>query len=79
MRISRSTPRRGLVAGLAALFAFASAAVAMTARGTSPATTQAQTAQAVVATDRQARAAEGLDGDDRRHDERSADAHGHHR
>jgi hypothetical protein len=79
MRIPRSTPRRGLVAGLAALIAFASAAVALTAGGSRGATTQAQTAQAIVAPDRHARAGNGLDGDDRRRDERSADVRGHHR
>jgi hypothetical protein len=79
MRAPRSTPRRGLLAGLAALIAFASAAVAMTAGGSSSATTPTQSAQAVVATDSHARAAEELDGDGTRHDERSADVHGHHR
>jgi hypothetical protein len=43
----RSTPHRGLVAGLVALVGFASGAVAMTASGSSSATTAATQAQSV--------------------------------
>jgi hypothetical protein len=92
MRTPRSSPLRGLLAGLVALVAFGSCAVAITAGGSSGATTPTPSAQTIVASvDGRARATEGRDGGDGRsaavrvadeadsHDTLTADAGDHHR